>query len=98
MPSNLGLERFGARKWIARIMLTWGIVSGAFALIGGPTSFLVLRFMLGAAEAGFFPGVILYLTYWFSALVKSFGMARGDHRRRRAGTDQRTGKSVRFLF
>ena len=71
VPSNLGLERFGARKWIARIMLTWGIVSGAFALIGGPTSFLVLRFMLGAAEAGFFPGVILYLTYWFPAVYRA---------------------------
>jgi MFS family permease len=63
VPSNLALERFGARKWIARIMLSWGVISGAFALIGGPISFLVLRFLLGAAEAGFFPGVILYLTY-----------------------------------
>jgi ACS family tartrate transporter-like MFS transporter len=71
VPSNLGLERFGARKWIARIMLTWGVVSGAFALIGGPTSFLVLRFLLGAAEAGFFPGVILYLTYWFPAVYRA---------------------------
>jgi MFS family permease len=67
VPSNLALERFGARTWIARIMISWGIVSGAFALIGGPWSFLVLRFLLGAAEAGFFPGVILYLTYWFPA-------------------------------
>jgi MFS transporter, ACS family, tartrate transporter len=67
VPSNLALERFGARKWIARIMLTWGAVSAAFALIGGPVSFLVLRFLLGAAEAGFFPGVILYLTYWYPA-------------------------------
>src|ERR1700684_3267133 len=65
VPSNLALERFGARTWIARIMITWGIVSAAFALIGGPTSFLVLRFLLGAAEAGFFPGVILYITYWY---------------------------------
>jgi len=67
VPSNLALERFGARKWIARIMLSWGVISGAFALIGGPISFLVLRFLLGAAEAGFFPGVILYLTYWYPA-------------------------------
>src|SRR6195952_4125395 len=67
VPSNLALERFGARTWIARIMLTWGIVSAAFALIGGPTSFLVLRFLLGAAEAGFFPGVILFITYWYPA-------------------------------
>jgi ACS family tartrate transporter-like MFS transporter len=67
VPSNLALERFGARTWIARIMITWGIVSAAFALIGGPISFLVLRFLLGAAEAGFFPGVILYITYWYPA-------------------------------
>lgn len=67
VPSNLALERFGARTWIARIMISWGVISAAMALIGGPTSFLVLRFMLGAAEAGFFPGVILYLTYWFPA-------------------------------
>jgi MFS family permease len=65
VPSNLAMERFGARTWIARIMITWGLISAAFALIGGPISFLVLRFLLGAAEAGFFPGVILYLTYWF---------------------------------
>jgi len=71
VPSNLALERFGARTWIARIMLTWGIISGAFALIGGPTSFLVLRFLLGAAEAGFFPGVILYLTYWYPAVYRA---------------------------
>src|ERR1700744_4861861 len=67
VPSNLGLQRFGARTWIARIMLTWGLISAAFALIGGPISFLVLRFLLGAAEAGFFPGVILYITYWSPA-------------------------------
>src|SRR6185312_5200433 len=67
VPSNLGLERFGASRWIARIMISWGMLSAAFALVGGSTSFLVLRFLLGAAEAGFFPGVILYLTYWFPA-------------------------------
>ena len=67
VPSNLALQRFGARIWIARIMISWGIVSAAFALIGGPISFLVLRFLLGAAEAGFFPGVILYITYWYPA-------------------------------
>jgi MFS transporter, ACS family, tartrate transporter len=65
VPSNLALERFGARKWIARIMLSWGLISGACALISGPISFLVLRFLLGMAEAGFFPGVILYMTYWY---------------------------------
>ncbi|MBV9825742.1 MAG: MFS transporter [Alphaproteobacteria bacterium] len=67
VPSNLALERFGARTWIARIMITWGLISGAMAFIGGSTSFLVMRVLLGAAEAGFFPGVILYLTYWFPA-------------------------------
>ena len=67
VPSNLALERFGARKWIGRIMISWGIVSMACALIRGPVSFLILRFLLGAAEAGFFPGVVLYLTYWYPA-------------------------------
>jgi MFS family permease len=71
VPSNLALQRFGARTWIARIMITWGLVSAAFALIGGPTSFLVLRFVLGAAEAGFFPGVILYITYWYPARYRA---------------------------
>src|ERR1700744_177074 len=71
VPSNLALERFGARTWIARIMITWGLVSAAFALIGGPTSFLVLRFVLGAAEAGFFPGVILYITSWYPARYRA---------------------------
>lgn len=65
VPSNLILERVGARLWIFRIMLTWGIVSAAMAFARGPTSFFVLRFLLGVCEAGFFPGVILYLTYWF---------------------------------
>ncbi len=65
VPSNVILERTGARRWIARIMVTWGIVSGAGAFIMGPQSFYLVRFLLGVAEAGFFPGVILYLTYWF---------------------------------
>jgi ACS family tartrate transporter-like MFS transporter len=67
VPSNLILERAGARLWIARIMITWGIISGITAFVTGPTSFLVVRFLLGAAEAGFFPGMILYFTYWFPA-------------------------------
>jgi len=67
VPSNLALHRFGARKWIARIMLTWGIISACTALVQGPASFYVVRFLLGAAEAGFFPGMILYLSYWFPA-------------------------------
>jgi MFS family permease len=65
VPSNLALEKFGARLWIARIMITWGIISGCMSLITGPHSFYFARFMLGVAEAGFFPGIILYLTYWF---------------------------------
>jgi ACS family tartrate transporter-like MFS transporter len=65
VPSNLALERFGARLWIARIMATWGVISACMALVEGPWSFIGLRFLLGAAEAGFFPGIILYLTYWF---------------------------------
>jgi ACS family tartrate transporter-like MFS transporter len=65
VPSNLILERVGARRWIARIMVTWGIVSAGFAFVQGPTSFFILRFLLGLAEAGFFPGMILYFTYWF---------------------------------
>ena len=65
VPSNMALHRFGARRWIARIMVSWGIVSAAMALAAGPTSFVILRFLLGVAEAGFFPGIILYLTYWF---------------------------------
>ena len=67
VPSNIVLEKVGARIWIARVMITWGIVSGAFAFITGDTSFYIARFLLGAAEAGFFPGIILYLSYWFPA-------------------------------
>jgi MFS transporter, ACS family, tartrate transporter len=67
VPSNLLLAQVGARRWIARIMLTWGIFAGAMALVTGPRSLYLMRFLLGAAEAGFFPGVILYITYWFPA-------------------------------
>jgi ACS family tartrate transporter-like MFS transporter len=67
VPSNIALEKFGARRWIARIMFTWGIISCAMAFVQGEVSFYIARFMLGAAEAGFFPGMILYLTYWFPA-------------------------------
>ena len=59
------MEKVGARLWIARIMITWGLLAGATAFVTGATSFGVLRFLLGAAEAGFFPGIILYFTYWF---------------------------------
>jgi ACS family tartrate transporter-like MFS transporter len=65
VPSNLIMEKVGARFWIARIMITWGILSGATAFCTGPYSFLVLRFLLGVAEAGFFPGLVLFFTYWF---------------------------------
>ncbi len=67
VPSNLVLEKVGARLWIARVMVSWGIISGAMAFVTGPLSFYLLRFLLGAAEAGFFPGIILYLSYWFPA-------------------------------
>jgi MFS transporter, ACS family, tartrate transporter len=65
VPSNVILEKVGARLWIARIMITWGILAGATAAVTGSTSFGIVRFLLGVAEAGFFPGIILYFTYWF---------------------------------
>ncbi|MGH6762635.1 MAG: MFS transporter [Phyllobacterium sp.] len=67
VPSNMMLHKFGSRIWIGRIMVTWGIVSCAMAFVQGPTSFYILRFLLGVAEAGFAPGVLLYLTFWFPA-------------------------------
>ncbi|TPM40445.1 MFS transporter [Mesorhizobium sp. B2-2-3] len=67
VPSNIILEKVGARRWIARIMLTWGLVSGAMAFVTGETSFYILRALLGIAEAGFFPGVVFYLSLWFPA-------------------------------
>jgi D-galactonate transporter len=80
VPSNLALERFGARKWIARIMLTWGILSGAMAFLpqiasttglSNTSSFYLVRVLLGAAEAGFFPGIIFYLTLWFPSVYRA---------------------------
>jgi ACS family tartrate transporter-like MFS transporter len=65
VPSNVILEKLGARIWIARIMITWGILAGLTAMVPGSTSFAIVRFLLGVAEAGFFPGIILYFTYWF---------------------------------
>ena len=80
VPSNLALDRFGARLWIARIMVSWGVISGLFAFIG-PISvatgisthsvFYILRFLLGIAEAGFFPGIIFYLTLWFPSVYRA---------------------------
>ncbi|GFO81365.1 MAG: MFS transporter [Methyloceanibacter sp.] len=71
IPSNLALRRFGARLWIARIMVSWGLVACAMALVHSQTSFYVTRALLGIAEAGFFPGIILYLTYWFPAAERA---------------------------
>jgi MFS family permease len=71
VPSNLMLHRFGARRWIARILVTWGIVATAMAFTPNSTVLIVLRFLLGVAEAGFFPGIILYLTYWFPAAQRA---------------------------
>jgi len=67
VPRNILMHRVGARGWMARIMLTWGLISGAMIFVKGSTSFYALRFLLGMAEAGFFPGIILYLTYWYPA-------------------------------
>jgi D-galactonate transporter len=68
VPSNIILHKTGARVWIARIMITWGVISSAMLFVTTPEVFYVLRFFLGAAEAGFFPGIILYLTYWFPSV------------------------------
>jgi ACS family tartrate transporter-like MFS transporter len=75
VPSNLILHRVGVRLWIARIMVTWGIVSAASAFATGPKGFYALRFLLGIAEAGFFPGIILYLTLWFPARRRALAAA-----------------------
>jgi ACS family tartrate transporter-like MFS transporter len=71
VPSNLVLEKVGARFWICRIMVTWGLISAATAFASGPTSFFILRFLLGAAEAGFLPGMIMYLGYWFPLAMRA---------------------------
>jgi MFS transporter, ACS family, tartrate transporter len=71
VPSNLVLERIGARRWIARIMVSWGILSAAMIFVRGPASFYGLRFLLGVAEAGFFPGILFYLVCWFPAAYRA---------------------------
>ncbi len=76
LPSNLLLLRFGARRWIARIMLTWGLLAAAMVFVRSPTSFYVLRFLLGMAEAGFFPGVIYYLSLWFPQEIRARSISR----------------------
>src|SRR6476469_5818128 len=70
IPSNLLLTKFGAKVWLARIAITWGIVSACFAFVQGETSFIILRFLLGVTEAGLFPGVIMYLAEWFPNKVR----------------------------
>jgi ACS family tartrate transporter-like MFS transporter len=71
IPSNLMLEKVGARLWMCRIMVSWGLVSMATAFVQGPSSFYILRFLLGLAEAGLYPGMILYMTYWFPAATRA---------------------------
>jgi ACS family tartrate transporter-like MFS transporter len=75
VPSNLVLDRVGARKWIARIMITWGLVTIAMMFVTGPKSFYAMRFLLGVAEAGFYPGVIYYLSQWFPAQERGRGFS-----------------------
>ena len=75
VPSNLVLRRVGARVWIARIMLTWGLVSGLTAFVTSEWQFYLMRFLLGVAEAGFFPGVVLYLTFWVPRAERARTMA-----------------------
>src|SRR6476660_3853801 len=76
VPSNLVLARVGARRWIARIAILWGLVSISMIFVRGPISFFALRFLLGAAEAGFFPGIILYFTYWFPGPERARAVAQ----------------------
>ncbi len=71
VPSNLILAKVGARRWIARILITWGLISAATAFVTGAGEFVAMRFLLGLAEAGFFPGILLYLTYWFPATERA---------------------------
>ncbi|HLW85955.1 MAG TPA: MFS transporter [Candidatus Sulfotelmatobacter sp.] len=75
VPSNLVLQKVGVRRWISGLMVTWGVVSCSMIFIRGPRSFYVLRFLLGAAEAGFFPGMILYLKHWFPARARARAVA-----------------------
>lgn len=75
VPSNLALARFGARKWIAVIMVVWGVISASMIFVSTPRDFYLLRFLLGAAEAGFFPGMILYLKRWFPSAARARAIA-----------------------
>lgn len=75
LPSNLVLEKFGVRRWISALMITWGLISCLMIFIRGPVSFYAMRFLLGAAEAGFFPGMILYMKRWFPASARARAVA-----------------------
>jgi MFS transporter, ACS family, tartrate transporter len=75
VPANLLMRRFGARRWIARIMISWGLISSATMAVTGPATFYLVRILLGVAEAGFFPGIVLYLTFWFPARERGKMMA-----------------------
>ena len=75
VPSNLALARFGARRWLAAIMIVWGLISASMLFIDSAASFYALRFLLGAAEAGFFPGIILFLTWWFPERERTRALA-----------------------
>jgi MFS family permease len=75
VPSNLMLHKVGAKRWLARIMFTWALLSGACMFINNETTFYILRFLLGAAEAGFFPGTVLYITYWFPGARQARALA-----------------------
>src|ERR1700731_4445172 len=75
VPSNVLLKKFGARMWIARIMISWGVISGCMIFVRGAWSFYAMRFLLGLAEAGFFPGVIFYLTLWYPSRYRSMRTA-----------------------
>lgn len=76
VPSNMLLTRFGARRWLARIMVTWGLIAAAMMFVRSPVQFYILRFMLGVAEAGFFPGVVFYLSQWFPRQQRGRAISR----------------------
>ena len=93
VPSNLILRRTGARVWISRILVSWGLVSSCMMFVTGPMGFGLLRILLGVAEAGFFPGIILYLSYWFPTRERARAAAaihgRRPDRRRSSATLRR---------
>ena len=80
LPSNLLLEKVGVRRWISGLMILWGVISCLMVFIRGPISFFIMRFLLGAAEAGFFPGMILYMKHWFPAQARARAIAWLDRK------------------